>query len=351
MAPLEQFLEESGEPHLIINSIGYIVYETPAAKSLLGIATTLDAFDADNSLAELLAGWRAQRQCFGYTGAAKLRSTSGTGAMCLTGRAIEYHGSPHLLCRLCPREAEVPAGSHLWSAVSDAARESAFAAAGALVEHKLNQSLAAIVNYVQTSAILLNGQTEETRLVRDALSEAGQQALQCADELRALRRGFGYRTHALAGHSLSGVLRQVHALLNQTRDGNTVLDLQGAEPDLFVQLSHAHFVSMSVLLMRRCLRSSGASNKTVKVSIAAEGDEHAVVRFLECGAWQLDAAVAGSDPGVSCATGNDDMRLLAICRATMSLHGGRVSIAEDARTGHNVKLTLKIVKIGGNQNA
>lgn len=353
MAPLEQFLEESGEPHLIIDRVGRIAFATEVAKSLLGVAATLSQFDADDSLAELLAGWFAQRQSFGYTGMATLRGGSGASTdMCLMGSTVEYRGARHLLCHLRPLERSRPAEAHLWSEITDAARESAFAAAGTMAEHELNQSLAAIVNYVQTSVVLLNGGVEDIRLVRDALSEAGQQALHCAELLRVLRRSFGYQNRSLEPHSLTNVVRQAHELLARTRSGRSaLLELHGGESDLYVQLSHAHFLSMLLLLMQRCLRRSPATGKTpIRVRIAPEGNEHAVVRFQNCGAWDLNGAVPGRVPAELYPSDNDDVRLLAICQVTMSLHGGIVSIAEDPRRNAEIRLSLKKAKNGGGQH-
>lgn len=354
LAPLEQFLEESGEPHLIIDRVGRIAFATEVAKSLLGVTPTLSQYDADASLADLLAGWFAQRQCFGYTGMATLRAASGTATdMCLMGSTVEYRGTRHLLCHLRPIEHGRPAEAHLWGAIADAARESAFAAAGAMVEHELNQSLAAIVNYVQTSAVLLRDGTGDVQFVRDALSEAGQQALHCAELLRVLRRSFGYQNRSLETHSLTDVVRQAHALLAQSGNGRSaLLELQSGEADQYVRLSHAHFLSMLVLLMQRCLRrSTTASKASIKVRIASEGRDGVVVRFLNCGAWDLNGTAPGRVPTELYPSDNADVRLLAICQVTMSLHGGYVSIAEDPGRNAEIRLSLKKTKSGGNQHA
>lgn len=353
-APLEKFLEESGEAHLIIDRVGRIAFATEVAKALIGVAPSLSQFDADDSLADLLAGWFAQRQCFGYTGMARLRAASpSTTDMCLLGSTVEYRGARHLLCHLRPLERSGPTEAHRWDEITDAARESAFAAAGAMVEHELNQSLAAIVNYVQTSAVLLNGGAGDLGRVQDALAEAGQQALHCAELLRVLRRSFGYQNRALELHSLCDVVRQAHDLLGQTQGGRgALLALHGGDADLHVRLSHAHFVSMLVLLMQRCLRRAGpAAKHSIRVRIAPEGREGAVVRFLDCRAWDLDGAVPGRVPAELYPSDNDDVRLLAICQVTMSLHGGHVSIAEDPGRNAEIRLSLKKAKIGGSSHA
>lgn len=354
MAPLEQFLEESGEPHLIIDRAGRIAFATEGAKSLLGVASTSNQFDADHSLTGLLADWFEQRQCFHYTGMATLRAASGTPAdMCLTGSTVEYRGARHLLCHLRPLERSPPAEAHLWGEITDATRETAFAAAGAMVEHELNQSLAAIVNYVQTSAILLRDGTGDVRLVQDALSEAGQQALRCAELLRARRRSFSCQNHALEPHSLVDVVRQAHALLASKPGGRAVpLELRSEDADPCVRLSPPHFLSMLVLLMQRCIRRSTAtSNHPVRIRIAPEDGERAVVRILDCGAWDPNGAAPGGIPAERHPSDSDDVRLLAICQATMSLHGGYVSIAEDPGRNAEIRLSLKKARIGGNHHA
>lgn len=348
-APLEQFLEESGEPHLIIDRVGRIAFATEVAKSLLGVEPSLSQFDPDDTLAGLLAGWFAQQQSFDYTGMATLRAATD---MRLMGSTVEYRGARHLLCHLRPLERGGPAETHRWDAITDAARESAFAAAGAMVEHELNQSLAAIVNYVETSAVLLGNGTGGLRLVQEALGEAGQQALRCAEQLRALRRGFGYRSSALEPHSLSAIVRQAHELVAQTQGGrNALLELRSGEADIQVCLSHAHFLSMLVLLMQRCLRRpTTASRNAIEVRIAPEGHEGAVVRFPNCGTWDLDGTIPGRIPAERHPSDNDDVRLLAVCQVTMGLHGGHVSITEDEGRNAEIRLSLKKAGVGGSSH-
>lgn len=351
IAPLEQFLEESGEPHLIVDRAGNVVFATADAGFLFDIATGLDRFDAGDRMADLLAEWSAQGQRFGYTGAATLRAQNGVSAeMRLLGSTIDYRGKPHLLCRLCPIEAGSAPSEDLWSELVVAARESAFAAAGAMVEHELNQSLAAIVNYVQTSAVLLSGGANGTPLVRDALSEAGQQALHCAEMLRVLRKNFGFQSKSLDRHSLTAVIQRAHQLLVATRAGSTArLELRSDDPEVFVQLNHARFLSIILQLMQRC--QSAASETPIRIDIESGANGQAIVRFLNCGAWDVEGAVPGKAPAELFPSDNDDVRLLAICQATMSLHAGYVSIGGDPGRNAEVRLILRKVKTGERHHA
>lgn len=350
MAPLEQFLEESGEPHLIIDRAGHIAFATAAAKLLIGVTGTLRRFDADKSLAHLLSEWAAQRECFGYTGAATLRAPNdGSAEMRLMTSTIDYRGTRHLLGQLRPLDHSDPVDADLWSEIAAAARESAFAAAGAMVEHELNQSLAAIVNYVQTSAVLLS-ERESSGLVREALSEAGQQALRCADMLRALRRNFGFEDRALARYSLNEIVRQAHQLLAGTRTGATTdLVLHCDGPELFVRLNRARFLSMLLLLMQRYrVRAPADGQATIAVAIESRGGDQAIVRFLDCGVWDVEGASGKLSAGLI-ASDRNDVRLLAICQATMSLHGGHVSITGNPGRNVEVELILGEARTGGGQ--
>jgi len=329
MVPLEHCLEDSGEPDLIIDRSGNVVFATTAAKSLAG--ATLPRFDADDSLEHLLADWSAQRESYEYTGVATLRLADGAASpMRLAVSIIDYRGVPHLLGRLRPLEHPDPSDADLWSDIATAARDGAFAAVGAVVEHEINQSLAAIVNYVQTSVVLLGERAEGSRLVRDALSDAGRQALRCADMLRALRHSFSFQDSTLVRHSLNGVVRQAQALLATTRAGRaSTLALKCEGPEVFAQLSHTPFLWMLFLLMQRCVAHASSDRESaIEVGIES-GNGQVILRFPACRVSSSASTAPGGLFFERLSSGKDDVRLFAICQATMRLHGGHVSIAGD----------------------
>jgi two-component system, LuxR family, sensor kinase FixL len=203
-------------------------------------------------------------------------------------------------------------------------RVSAIGTMATALAHELNQPLTAIVNYLQaSSAILVEGREEARDLVREALDEAGRQALHAGVVVQRLRefvaRGEIERTIAsprelvLLGSELGAAGARLRGVTCKVR---VPADL----PSVLVDRVQIQQVLLN--LIRNALEALGERG-TVTIGARAEDG---MIRFsvIDDGPGVTPGKEAAVfEPFIS--SKSTGMGLgLAICRTIVAAHGGRM---------------------------
>lgn len=204
-------------------------------------------------------------------------------------------------------------------------RVSAVGTMASTLAHELNQPLTAVTNYVQTSATLLESETSGTSaIVREALVEAGREALRAGEIVRHLRE-------FVARGELDRTIEPVAALV----DNASALGMIGARgkgvrlktriaPEVgWVLVDRVQIQQVLVNLMRNAVEAAPPTDGLVGLTVEPEGN-------------MLCFTVTDNGPGVSpelaeslfsafVSTKARGMGLgLSICRTIIEAHGGRI---------------------------
>ena len=223
-------------------------------------------------------------------------------------------------------------------------RLSAVGTLASALAHELNQPLTAIANYMAVGRDLISESKPETiSLLREALDEAGKEALRAGKIVRRLR------DFVSKGEIESRIL----SLTNLINDATT-LGLVGArekgvswsieiEPDIDnVLADRVQIQQVMVNLMRNAIEA-----------MAESPSKHLSIRARPLGREQVEISVADSGHGVPdeligqlfqpfITTKAQGMGLgLSICRTIVEAHGGHLSVQSEDGGGTTFTFTLR----------
>jgi two-component system sensor kinase FixL len=221
-------------------------------------------------------------------------------------------------------------------------RVSAIGTMASTLAHELNQPLTAVTNYVQTSAALLEGEAQEPEMtVREALVEAGREALRAGTIVRRLRefvaRGELDRTIEplvpLVADALA--LGMVGARLRGIRVETDIARKSGA-----ALIDRVQIQQVLVNLLRNAVEAivPGAEG-LIRVAVAPEGD---MLRFTVADNGQgVTEEMAENLFKAFVSTKARGMGLgLSICRTIVEAHGGRIWCERPAGGGSAFHFTV-----------
>jgi two-component system sensor kinase FixL len=227
---------------------------------------------------------------------------------------------------LTAREAAQEQLRQLQAELIHISRVSAVGTMATTLAHELNQPLAAIANYVQTSSSLLaNPDRNSAELVREALEEAGQEALRAGAIVQRLRE---FVTHGELQRSIEPVERLLdHASTLAFAGGATKgikfgVDLGDAPGKVLVDPIQIQQVLLN--LIRNAVEAVPAGGKGwVRIAAKRRGnDMHFTVSDNGSG---IDPNIANSlfEPFNSSKAQGMGIGL-SICRTIVEAHGGKI---------------------------
>ena len=225
-------------------------------------------------------------------------------------------------------------------------RISAVGTMATALAHELNQPLTVVANYVQTSAALIAGGGEGTlELVREALEEAGREVLRAGQIVNRLRAfvtgGELHRTNV----SLRELALQTSALGAVGGKARGIdCDVQIA-PDLAaVLVDRVHIQQVFINLIRNAMEAIGEDGRIVitaqadggMVRVTVEDSGSGIVAGQEEALFELFVTSKSAGMGMG----------LAICRAIIEAHAGRLWCETAAAGGAAFHFTLPVAVLG-----
>lgn len=241
------------------------------------------------------------------------------------------------------KQAEREARRHL-DELAHASRLSALGEMATGIAHEVNQPLAAIVSYAQACLNLLNSESADKALVKDALAQIAAQGRRAGDIVRHLRQLVRKDQTERANIDLN---RCVHAVLNlfsnELMSSGATVSLELADGLPRVRAERVQIEQVLLNLIRNALdvlSDQTASSKRMSISTRLAGEK------------VVELCVTDSGPGLD---GNDPERLfetfyttkpgglgvgLSISRSIIESHGGRLWAKENRGGGLSVHFIL-----------
>jgi two-component system sensor kinase FixL len=225
-------------------------------------------------------------------------------------------------------------------------RISAVGTMATALAHELNQPLAAIVNYVQSSAALLARQKTETlNVVGEALEEAGREALRAGAIVQRLRdfvaSGDLDRSYA-APYDLAAQARDLGAVGSKAREITCEILIPRDLPPVLVD--RVQIQQVLINMIRNAIDAVG-KNGAISIVATREGDH---IRF----------GVIDDGPGVDpdkqaelfepfFSTKSSGMGMgLAISRTIVEAHGGQMWCESTPESGAAFYFTIPVTETG-----
>ncbi len=241
------------------------------------------------------------------------------------------------------KQAEREARRHL-EELAHASRLSALGEMATGIAHEVNQPLAAIVSYAQACLNLLDSESADKSLVKDALAQIAAQGRRAGDIVHHLRQLVRKDQTERANIDLNGC---VHAVLNlfanELMSGGTTVSLELADGLPRVRADRVQIEQVLLNLIRNALdvlSDQTASSKRMSISTRLAGEK------------VVELCVTDSGPGLD---GNDPEQLfetfyttkpsglgvgLSISRSIIESHGGRLWAKENRGGGLSVHFIL-----------
>ncbi|PEQ14030.1 hypothetical protein B2G71_05670 [Novosphingobium sp. PC22D] len=247
---------------------------------------------------------------------------------------------------LTTREATDARLNELQSELIHISRVSAVGTMATALAHELNQPLTAIANYVQTSAALLaRGGEDAIALVREALEEAGREAIRAGTIVQRLRdfvaRGELERTVV----SPRELALQAHELGAAGATAGGISCEVAVPPELApVLVDRVQIQQVLLNLIRNAMEAMGGKGRII---IGAER-EGAMMRFsvVDSGPGIApDKADKLFEPFVSDKASGMGIGL-AICRTIVEAHGGRMWCETPPEGGAAFHFTVPVAETG-----
>lgn len=209
--------------------------------------------------------------------------------------------------------------------------------------HELNQPLSAISNYVHGCSRLLRDMDDElAKRMRDALDEAGNQALRAGQIIRHLREFVSKGETEKTTCNIRKLIEEAGALAlvgSREKGVRAVFDFNSEAEDVLVD--HVQIQQVLINLMRNAIEAM--KDSPVK---------DLVVRTMQSRPGELTITVADTGPGISdeiaaqlfkpfVTTKPGGMGIgLSISKRIVEAHGGRMTVAANAEGGATFEFTL-----------
>lgn len=211
--------------------------------------------------------------------------------------------------------------------------------------HELNQPLSAIANYVKGSVRILDQETPDPAKVRNALIQAGDQALRAGEIIRRLRDFVSKGESERRVEPLTKLIEEAGALamIGAKESGVMVsFDISPAAP--YVLADKVQVQQVLLNLMRNAIEAMQDSpRRALTISSALAEDNTVVVKVIDTGPGIApEVASRLFQPFVTSKSSGMGVGL-SISRTIIEAHGGRIW-AESAPGGGTVfSFTLKTV--------
>lgn len=225
------------------------------------------------------------------------------------------------------------------------ARVSAVGTMATALAHELNQPLTAITNYVQASAAMLSsGKEISLELVRDALDEAGVEALRAGAIVQRLREfvsGGELERMIVAPKDLAQYACDLGAVDARTRGISCSIPISAGMSPVLVDR-----VQIQQVLLNLIRNASEALDQHGHITITAK-EEGAMTRFSVMddgpGIEDGDEEVV-FEPFISSKASGMGMGL-AICRTIIEAHGGRMWCEPEMERGAAFHFTVPCAEV------
>lgn len=209
--------------------------------------------------------------------------------------------------------------------------------------HELNQPLSAISNYVHGCSRLLRDMDEEVAgRMRDALDEAGRQALRAGQIIRHLREFVTKGETEKNTCNIRGLIEEAGALaLVGSREKGVRTVFEFASEAENVLIDHVQIQQVLINLMRNAIeamKDSPSKELVVRTQQSAPGEIMVTVADTGPGIAEEIAAELFK-PFVTTKAGGMGIGL-SISKRIVEAHGGRMSVASNAAGGATFAFTL-----------
>ena len=212
--------------------------------------------------------------------------------------------------------------------------------------HELNQPLAAIANYVQGSADLLDLDPVPTDELREALDGATGQALRAGEIIRRLRDFLARGDAERRVENLPKLIEEASALALVGAKQHAVTVRQCFDPSVELVLADRVQIQQVVLnLIRNAIDAMEAAPvRRLTIAVERVGPDLAEIRVADTGPGiSPDIADQLFQPFIT--TKRDGMGVgLSISRTIVEAHGGQIRAEGNADGGATFRFTLRTVE-------
>lgn len=207
--------------------------------------------------------------------------------------------------------------------------------------HELNQPLSAIANYLKGGMRLLQDRPdEESRMTRDALDKANEQAMRAGQILRRLRDFVSRGESECRAENMTKLVEEASALaLVGVKDVHIRFDL---DPAVEVLADKVQIQQVLINLMRNAIEAmAGSDRRDLTVRSALIDDDMVEVRVIDTGPG-IAPEIAGHLFQPFFTTKVHGMGVgLSICRTIVEAHEGRISVEPNPDGGTVFCFTLR----------